>query len=57
MWHSFLGQEKKKRGHLIVYRNKKTDMIVELDIVEDVNEQDMSSEFSEEAFSKKCDQD
>ena len=24
VWHSFAGDEKKKRGHLIVYRNNKT---------------------------------
>ena len=35
LWHSFAGEPRKKRGHLIVYRSKKTEQIVDLDVVED----------------------
>jgi len=40
-----------------VYRNKKTEQIVELDISEDTNESEMSTLYTEDIFSQKCDED
>lgn len=54
--HSFAGQERKTRGNLLVFRNKANNKIVELEFVEDDIASDMASEFSEDAFAKKCEE-
>lgn len=54
--HSFSGHQRKTRGHLIVFRNKINNQIVDLELVEDEIASDMTTEFTEEVFAKKCEQ-